>query len=67
MVGGLEQFTDKHVLTSLSFRRGSRVEGSMSRVEGTMSRVEGTMSRFEGNFVFPRKIKPNLTKIIKYK
>ena len=40
----------------------SRVE----RVEGFTSRVEGTMSRFEGNFVFPRKIKPNLTKIIKY-
>ena len=34
----------------------------MSRVE----RVEGFMSRVEGNFVFPRKIKPNLTKIIKY-
>ena len=44
----------------------SRVEGFMSRVEGFMSRVEGTMSRFEGNFVFPRKIKTNLTKIIKY-
>ena len=26
---------------SLSFCRGSRVEGSMSRVEGTTSRVEG--------------------------
>ena len=28
---------------SLSFCRGSRVEGSMSRVEGTMSRVEGNI------------------------
>ena len=33
---------------SLSFCRGSRVEGSMSRVEGTMSRVEGNI--FFSNF-----------------
>ena len=34
---------------SLSFGRGSRVEGSTSRVEGSMSRVEGSMSRVEGS------------------
>ena len=34
-----------HPERSLSFGRGSRVEGSTSRVEGSMSRVEGNMSR----------------------
>ena len=48
---------------SLSFCRGSRVEGSMSRVEGTMSRVEGNIFFFQ--FFFLEKVIIDAINVIK--
>ena len=53
-----------HLIMSLGFGRGSRVEGTKSRVEGNMSRVEGNMSRVEGNM---SRVLKNENKIIKIK